>query len=181
MKQALWAIFFLSYQASAALQEEAVPYGASEQQEARDLAGFIRKASALDSPVPMLRETVRITHTLRIYVGQKELKIRPMAKAVLLLFLRHPEGIVLKRIGDYRSELLSDYRRVMRSDEPADAEDRVQRLLDIFSNELNVNISRVNTAFSALVSAAAQPLYRVRGKAGHAKTIPLDRTLVLWE
>jgi hypothetical protein len=54
-------------------------------------------------------------------------------------------------------------------------------LLDIFSNELNVNIARVNAALSALVAPEEKQLYRVSGRAGSLKAIPLDRTLVIWE
>ena len=143
------------------------------------LESFVQEAGGRYAAPPPA--TVRITRTLRVYVGEQELKIRPMAKTVLLLFLRHPEGIVLKHIGDYRSEMATYYGRVMRSLNPSDVDRRIQRLLDIFSNELNVNISRVNSALSALVSPTEEKLYRVGGRAGKPKSIPLDRTLVIWE
>jgi len=44
-----------------------------------------------------------------------------------------------------------------------------------------VNISRVNAALDALVAPEKQQLYRVNGRAGKPKSIPLDRTLVIWE
>ena len=173
------ALFFLSLQDPQALEDSHAPYGPAEESEVRDLLGFIRQTSGrYAAPTP---SEVRITRTLRVYVGARELKIRPMAKAVLLLFLRHPEGIVLKEIGDYRAEMATYYGRVMRSLDPGDVDRRIQRLLDIFSNELNVNISRVNAAISALVSPAEEKLYRVGGRAGTPKSIPLDRTLVIWE
>jgi hypothetical protein len=176
---ALLALFFLSYQGSSALEEDSGSYGPAEECEARDLLGFVRQASGrYPAPAPGL---VRITRTLRIFIGPDELKIRPMAKTVLLLFLRHPEGILLKHISDYRAEMTADYRRCMRSLNPDDVDRRIQRLLDIFSNELNVNISRVNAALSALVAPEKEQLYRVSGRAGTPKSIRLDRTLVIWE
>ena len=176
---ALLALFFLSYQGSSSLEEDSGSFGPAEECEARDLLGFVRQASGrYPAPVPGL---IRITRTLRIYIGPDELKIRPMAKTVLLLFLRHPEGILLKHISDYRTEMTADYRRCMRSLNPDDVDRRIQRLLDIFSNELNVNISRVNAALSALVAPDKEQLYRVSGRAGTPKSIRLDRTLVIWE
>jgi hypothetical protein len=173
------ALFFLSLQGPKALEESHAPYGKAEESEVRDLLSFVQETSGrYAAPVP---SEVRITRTLRVYVGEQELKIRPMAKAVLLLFLRHPEGIVLKQIGDYRKEMANYYGRVMRSLDPDDVDRRIQRLLDIFSNELNVNISRVNAAISALVGPEEEKLYRVGGRAGNPKSIPLDRTLVIWE
>ena len=174
-QEALLALFFFTHPGVSAWEGSC----ADEEQEARDLLGFVRAgAGSCRVPAPAL---VRITSTLRIYIGSEELKIRPMAKAILLLFLRHPEGILLKRISDYRAELTADYRRVMRSLEPEDAERRVLRVLDVFSNELNVNIARVNAALSELVSAPQEELYKVNGRAGRLKYIPLDRTLVIWE
>ena len=176
---ALLVLFFLSHQGSTTLEEGGESYGTAEESEARDLLGFIRQASGrYAAPSPGL---VRITSTLRIFIGTEELKIRPMAKTVLLLFLRHPEGILLKHISDYRAEMKGYYSRCMRSHDPEDADRRIRKLLDIFSNELNVNISRVNAALSALVSPEETQLYRVSGKAGTPKTILLDRTLVIWE
>lgn len=181
MKQALLAIFFLSFLESNTLEEGTGAYGSAEEQQTRDMLAFVRQASVQGMMPQCPASTIRITRDLRIYVGPRELKIRPMAKTVLLLFLRHPEGIILKRIGDYKAELTADYRRLMRWEEPTQAELRLQRLLDVFSNELNVNISRVNAALGSLVLTSEQARYRVMGAPGQAKSIPLDRTLVLWE
>ena len=102
-----------------------------------------------------------------------------MAKTVLLLFLRHPEGIPLKRIADYREELSAYYRKLSRSLEPGAIDRSIERILDCFSNDLNVNISRVNAAVRTLVADASA--YQIAGAHGASKRIPLDRTLVLWE
>ena len=178
-QEALLALFFLSCQEASSWEERDICYGTAEENEARALLSFVKTATGMaQPPAPGL---IRITRTLRVYVGPRELKIRPMAKTVLLLFLRHPEGIVLKQIGDYRAEMRALYARMMRSSDPADADRRILRLMDIFSNELNVNISRVNAALSALVSPSEESLYKVKGRAGHPKSILLDRTLVIWE
>ena len=41
-----------------------------------------------------------------------EVKLEPLVKAVYLLFLRHPEGIIFKELADYRDELLNIYKRL---------------------------------------------------------------------
>ena len=176
---ALLALFFLSSQGTGTLEEERGTYGPAEETELKDLMGFLRASSGrYRAPSPGV---VRITRTLRVFIGSQELKIRPMAKTVLLLFLRHPEGILLKHISDYQTEMTGYYSRCMKADNPEEAPRRVRRLLDIFSNELNVNIARVNAALSALVAPEEKQLYRVSGRAGSLKAIPLDRTLVIWE
>ena len=140
-----------------------------------------RRGSAEAIMAGLLPEQVHITHELRIFIGQKELRIRPMAKTVLLLFLRHPEGIPLKQIADYQNELLGYYRRVMRSMDDSVAEERVQRIVEIFNNNLNVQIARVNAAVSALVAPESGPFYRIQGSAGERKSILLDRRWMVWD
>ena len=178
---------------STGLEEPGVLYGISwEEQDTWELVSFIRQASRelrrrkassdadmpgrYMSPSPV---SVRITRGYRVYIGPEELKVRPMAKTVLLLFLRHPEGIPLKCIVDYREELAAIYRKVSRSLEPAAIERSIGRILDIFSNDLNVNIARVNAAVETLVNDPVP--YRIEGAPGQVKTILLDRSLVVWE
>ena len=155
-----------------------VAASAAEAEEAEEIAAFVDTASALRVRPPAPSAEIRITRGMRIYIGEKELKIRPMSKAVLLLFLLHPEGIRLKSIGDYSEELNRLYSAVTRSDDPNRIHTRVARVLDIFSNELNVNLSRVNAALSALENGAK---YMVHGKAGESKSITFNSTSVVWE
>ena len=185
------------------LEEPGALYGISwEEQETRELACFVKRATlelerrradgAEDRRAdgaegggvwPSARRTaptkVRITPGLRIFIGKEELRVRPMAKTVLLLFLRHPEGIPLKRIADYREELAGYYRRLSRSMEPSTIERSIDRILDCFSNDLNVNIARVNAAVRALVAEPSP--YQIGGAHGGSKSILLDRSLVFWE
>ena len=43
---------------------------------------------------------------------QREVKMEPIVKAVYLLFLNHPEGIVFKHLPDYRQELVENYQKI---------------------------------------------------------------------
>lgn len=179
------ARLILYYLCRGGLEEPSALYGVRwEEQQTEELITFVRRASeelkrreGLASALP--QTPVRITRTLRIYVGGEELAIRPMAKSILLLFLSHPEGIPLKRIADHRQELVRLYRRVSRSGDPGTIEARVNRILDLFNNELNVNIARVNRALATLRDR--HPRYRIEGAAGAPKRIDLGETPVIWE
>lgn len=150
----------------------------AQEREAMEIAQFVQEASALELTPPPLREIIRITRGMKIYFGQEELKLRPMSKAVLLLFLRHPEGIALKDIGDHKEELTRLYSRVARTDKPEKIERSVARLIDIFSNELNVNLSRVNAALSALENEVR---HQIDGRAGERKSFKFFKSIVVWE
>lgn len=173
------------------LQEDTPLYNLSwEEQETWELVDFVRSAvreiQRRKAPLPadalygqdVVR--IRITKGYRIYIGTEELKARPMSKSVLLLFLRHPEGIPLKHISDYREELAGYYRRLSRSGDRAAIERSLSRIMDLFSNDLNVNIARVNAAVASIVGPS-RLLYQIGGASGCAKSILLDRSLVVWE
>lgn len=149
-----------------------------EEVEAAELAQFVESASALPVTPHLPSSVIRISRDLQIYIGNQELKLRPMSKAILLLFLLHPEGIELKRIADYEPELTRYYSRLSRSDDKGQISRSIGRVLDVFSNELNVNLSRVNSAISALEKDSR---YLVKGQHRKPKTIPLNRSLVIWE
>ena len=185
-EESLLALYYLIGVNDERLESPAAFYGKTlEEQETSELLAFVAMAKEeLDRRNTLVRKTVgnakiRITRTMRIYVGAREVRVRPMAKCVLLLFLKHPEGIVLKEICDYRKELHAIYRRVSRSDSPEAIELRVQRLIDICTNNLNINISRANAAMAGLVDEP--DLYTISGSPGHPKTIRLSRSLVVWE
>ena len=175
------AVFFLIHQN---LQEPFTAYGINwEERETEELLSFVKAAKKeiqRRGKVPVIPlQTVRITRSYRIFIGQQELKVRPMAKSILLLFLRHPEGILLKRIADYEKELAFFYRKVSRSSSPDEITERIHKILDLFNNDLNVNIARVNHAITTLVDDS--PNYGIKGEAGKPKRIGLDRKWVIWE
>lgn len=184
------SLYFLQFRANRPelADPETGDWAHLEERETAELTSFLRavmkelrRRSIMVPPETLLTDKVHITRDLRIFIGNKELKIRPMAKTILLLFIGHPEGITLKRIADYKPELMYYYRRLMRSQEPVEAEKRVECLIDIFNNSLNVNIARVNTAISALVSENTRKFYQIQGSAGQAKSILLDRSWVQWD
>ena len=191
-EESLLALYYLCAAGGDTLESPEMFYGRSlEEQETAELAAFVEMASrelhrrgCEQERRALVRKTVgaaqiRITKSMRIYVGAQEVRVRPMAKCVLLLFLKHPEGIVLKCISDYSKELAYYYRKVSRSDSPAEIESRVKRLMDICTNNLNINISRANAAMAGLVDEP--DLYTIKGTAGRPKTIRLSRSLVVWE
>ena len=76
-----------------------------------------------------------------------EVKMEPLVKAVYLLFLSHPEGIVLKCLSDYRKELTLLYLLLR----PAGLTDRVlQSIEDVTNptlNSINENVPELGKRF----------------------------------
>ena len=110
-----------------------------------------------------------------------EVKMEPLIKAVYLLFLSHPEGIVLKCLPDYRKELTQLYLLLR----PAGLTDRVlQSIEDVTNptlNSINEKCARIRKAFSGLLPKSVARYYSISGKRGEPKKIALPRDLVVWE
>ena len=190
MDEGAWLALYFLTEAEGRWEEPVQPYGlAWEEYQAQELAAFVRLASeefrrrqiAPETIVPHTFARVRITRTLRVFIGTEELKLRPLSKSVLLLFLKHPEGIPLKQVAEHRDELAGFYRRVSRSDNAALIEQRIQRIVNVFEGDLPVQIARVNAAVARLVDGSVHDLYRIAGPPGMPKRIPLDRSWVVWE
>lgn len=127
---------------------------------------------------------IRITRSGKIFLSEyeyKEVKMPNVAKALYFLYLRHPEGLRYKEIADHKDELLQIYGNISGRDIPEEIEKSIALLVDPYGNALNVNASRIKTAFRNVVSDRIARFYYISGAAGDAKKVPLDRDLVLWD
>lgn len=110
-----------------------------------------------------------------------EVKMEPLVKAVYLLFLSHPEGIVLKCLSDYRKELTQLYLLLR----PAGLTDRVlQSIEDVTNptlNSINEKCARIRKAFSGLLPRSVARYYSISGKRAEVKKIDLVRANVVWK
>ena len=110
-----------------------------------------------------------------------EVKMEPLVKAVYILFLRHPEGIVFKGLMDYREELLGIYRTL----KPMGLSKRtIQSIEDVTNpllNSINEKCARIRSAFVKKFDEGLAMNYFVTGERGEAKKVILPRDLVVWE
>lgn len=124
-----------------------------------------------------------ISRNYRIFLGDEriEVHLEPLVKAVYLLFLKHPEGIVFKNLPDYREELAKIYNKVR----PWGLSDRALKSLEDVTNpmlnSINEKCARIRKAFGALLDSSVAGQYYIKGVRGKAKKIALPRDLVVWE
>jgi len=146
-------------------------YGLSE----KDIASLLR------SEQPLLQLTVCKNN--RIFIGEKrlEIKMEPLVKAVYLLFLKHPEGIIFKDLPDYRKELTFLYDKVR----PWGITERtLQSIEDVTNptlNSINEKCARIKKAFLSVMETDMAEHYFIKGIRGEPKGIELPRNLVIWE
>ena len=125
-----------------------------------------------------------ITKDMRIMLpdyNNMEIKMEPINKAVYLLFLRHPEGIVFKCLPDFRKELIEIYQMI----KPLGLNERaIQSIEDVTNpclNSINEKCARIRGAFVSQFDEDLARKYYIGGWRGEAKKIELPRDLVVWE
>lgn len=111
--------------------------------------------------------------------NEVEIKLFPLSKVLYILFLLHPEGIVLKNIAEYRNELIAIYGYVKPGRDDEKAKESIDVLIDPFSNSLSENISKINrTIKTVILNPEISKNYTISGTRGGAYRIVCRHDLV---
>lgn len=125
-----------------------------------------------------------ITKDYKIVIGeenQSEIEMEPLVKAIYLLFLSHPEGIILKCLPDYRRELKNIYNLVRPQGLTDRAEKSIMNATNPVQNSINEKCARIRKAFSYVLPQRLVKYYAISGKRGEVKKIALQRDRIIWE
>mgnify|MGYP007056173462 CR=1 FL=1 len=137
-----------------------------------------------------------ITKDYRFFLvdmGNREIELQPVHKAVYLLFLAHPEGIEFKRLGDYREELTRYYMATAKMLDKEKIVEGVEHLVNPLDNAINEKCSRIKKVFLEMMDEYMASYYIISGHtqkhiAGSSriwyerlKVIKLPRELVINE
>ncbi len=124
-----------------------------------------------------------ITDNYKILIGEnrREVHMEPLVKAVYVLFVKHPEGIIFKDLPDYRMELTYIYSKIR----PWGLTDRslhsIEDVTNPLLNSINEKCARIRKAFITILGSKIAENYYIRGTRGKVKRISLPRELVIWE
>lgn len=125
-----------------------------------------------------------ITNDYRIVLpdyNNMEITMTPLPKAVFLLYLKHPEGIMFKHLVDYRNELMDLYMRISNRVNLNDMRKSINDITDPTKNAINEKCSRIREAFVGKFDESLAQNYFITGLRLEPKRITLDRKLVVWE
>ena len=125
-----------------------------------------------------------VTKDFRIVLpdyNDMEIKMEPLVKAVYLLFLRHPEGIMFKYLPDYREELARIYAELRPVGLTDKALQSIEDVTNPLLNSINEKCARIRGAFVGQFDDYMAKSYYIDGLRGEAKKISLPRNLVVWE
>ena len=130
-------------------------------------------------------------HPVRLYINRRynirmnapdgpEMPLRPLVKALFILFLKHPGGIRLKERHRYQKELEGIYGIIAPGVSQEEVRRRVQRLVDPEDNSFSEKASVLNARLDALLPPDIVDGYKIQGYNGHPRRIPLAELMVVW-
>lgn len=125
-----------------------------------------------------------VTEDYKIVLAEEkpvEVEMEPLVKAVYLLFLSHPEGIIIKHLPDYRKELTNLYLFLKPQGLTERAKKSINDVTNPTSNSINEKCARIRRLFSSLLPRSVARYYAISGKRGEAKKIDLVRANVIWK
>ena len=104
-----------------------------------------------------------ITRDCRFLLGEREVELQPVHKAVYLLFLAHPEGIEFKRLSDHRDELRGYYQRTAPYLDSQKMEESLDHLTNPLDNAINEKCSRIKKVFNDMMDEYSASYYIISG------------------
>ena len=137
--------------------------------------------ASLHNGEPLMKLIISRNYRLLLGDERMEIHMEPLVKAVYLLFLKHPEGIVFKNLPDYRQELANIYNKVRPWGLTERALQSIEDVTNPLLNSINEKCARIRGAFVGQFDDRMARHYYIDGPRGKAKKIALPRDLVVWE
>jgi hypothetical protein len=142
----------------------------------------LQRILGLDSNIKLSR--IVITRKYRIFLpdyNNMEIKMRPLPKAVYILFLNHPQGICFKDLPDYRNELSEIYKKISKRENSEKNFQSIEDLTNPYKNSINEKCSRIREAFLSKFNSEIAKYYYITGERSTPKKILIDRSFVYLE
>ena len=127
---------------------------------------------------------LEIDNRKRIFLpdfGNIEIKLRPLEKTLFFLYLRHPDGIGLSFLCDYKNELYDIYTSLSSIGDLHEMRNRIDEMVNITSNSAVEKISKIKAAFVKAIGDELAKAYYIQGGNGEVKKIVLERSKLINE
>ncbi len=117
---------------------------------------------------------VEIDEKGKVFVGEKEININPLGKAIFILFLHHLDGIYMKELYKHEEELLHIYSQLRSNPDPKRITDLVQPVESTFG----YNKSRLLRSLDEQLGTEQAQFYSIGGVSKEKFKIPISKDLV---
>ena len=117
----------------------------------------------------------------RVYLtdlGDLEINLNPKERALFLLYLNHPEGIMRSHLVDHKVELRTYYAMFSQQASNQLIDEAISRLTDVTDNNMNEVMARIRAKFRQCVGSQQFEDYSIMATPEGTHKIRLNRELV---
>ena len=107
-----------------------------------------------------------------------EIKLTPLFKTLYLFFLSKPDGVTVSQLSDFKTELLSIYKKLRPGASKEDAEARINNLSHPLGDGFNPTKTHINKTITELLKEPLADFYRISGTAGNPYKVKVPRNLI---
>lgn len=135
---------------------------------------LVRLIEKHENDIATTLSIIKITEDYKIYLPEFdnfEIKLPPLTKAIYLLFLHHPEGIMLDELLLHKKELLNFYLQTSSRIDLDQTKVSVENLCSIPPKEIYVHLSRIRSYFNQNFNHPISRQYEVYGYKNKPKSI----------
>lgn len=139
-----------------------------------------RIREALDPEPEISRIEITSDYHIMLPELNKEIELKPITKAVFLLFLRHPDGINFKNLVEYSGELTELYLAVTDRVDPKVIHRTIESICSPLNNSIHEKCTLIREALTRCLGPRLAPAYCISGKRGENKRINIPESFVTW-
>lgn len=111
-------------------------------------------------------------------LGDLEINLNPKERALYLLYLNHPEGIMRSHLIDHKVELRTYYAIFSQQPDNRSIDEAISRLTDVTDNNMNEVMARIRAKFRQCVGSQQFEDYSIMATPEGTHKIRLNRELV---
>lgn len=156
----------------------------------RILKEFINEGYSDDDIINVLKncrdkKKIYIDNHYKVFIKseteKKILKLTRIEKSLLFLFINHPEGILLKDLKNYESELYSIYSHICNRENKEEARKSIENIVVPGNSNLSVRMSCIKKAFIQNLPSYLVEEYIPCLKQGIYKFVKFNPDLIKWQ
>ena len=112
---------------------------------------------------------------------KKEVELSHLTKSIYFLFLKHPEGINLKELGNYKKELLTIYNSVSNQLDYDKMAKSIDDVINLETKAIYTHLSRIKSAFYKIMDASFANYYIVSGSGVEDRKVLFESKDIIWD
>jgi hypothetical protein len=111
---------------------------------------------------------------------KKEVELSHLTKSIYFLFLKHPEGINLKELGNHKKELLAIYTSVSNQLDYDKMVKSIEDVINLETKAIYTHLSRIKSAFYKIMDASFAKYYIVSGSGEEDRKVLFNTSDIAW-